>query len=232
MSSYITRYDGDLTIGGATYLQVEHVFPATPDGTLQAHARATATAGVSQYLDSGNKDIAVTGAVEHGWFVNTSTNVGVRDLDLASDADRHTQLVKDTMRRKEADYDSLFAFHDNADRVVRGWQKKIVAYDERNAGNATSRPLILAAAAVDLNELARYATAQGSVDSGGNWYPRTTYVGGDAAANANLWYVWPGVGSASAGGVGVPAPHTTADFTTIPTAAQIDAADVYSYLRG
>lgn len=230
--TYCTVYDGDIVSGGQTYRFIDQAFPATTSGNTAMRARAAAAAGVSAYVDGGDKAISVAGPILRGWFVNTSTNAGVESIDTASEADRHTALVKTTMRRKEADYDSLFAFHDNADRLVRGWQKKIAAYDERNAGNAASRPLILAAAAVDLNEIARYATAQGSVDSGGNWYPRFVYTGGDAAANANLWYVWPGIGSNPAGGVAVPAPHTTADFTTTPTAAQIEAADVYGYLRG
>ena len=232
MSQYITRFDGDFTIGGQTYALIDRTYPANPDGTLLAHARATAQDGVSQYLDSGNKDIAVTGAAAPGWFVNTSTNAAVRDLDTATDADRHTQLVKETMRRKEATFDPLFAFHDNAVRAWRGYQKKTIAFDQLNAGNATSRPFILAAAAVDGNEFIRFVNAQGAVDSGGNFYPKFVYTGNDQGADNRRFYVYPGRGSASPGGVNIPAALADSNFTTIPTLAQLEAADVFGYLRG
>lgn len=157
--SYVTVIDGTngtLTRESITYRLIDRGWPATTAGQTAGTAHATATPGVTFYVDGGGKAVTINGRVRGGQWFNSSTNAVVEGFQEATNAQVQAAEIKDILRGAMQSFDAT-PFGGDEPQRVRWYLRMCIAYLEASTSDA-HYDAVKTAARADLNELAAYAS--------------------------------------------------------------------------
>ena len=231
--SYVTVVDGangTVTRNSVVYRLIERGWPQTAAGETEGRAHATATAGVSFYVDGADKAIAVSGRIRGGRWFNSSTSIVDESFEEATTAQKRDALLLDRIRHQR---DSIASFARSAGEVdlAKGFLAKLLAY--RDAGNkanlthATGWPYLDAGSQVDIPQLMTAANTEGTGST--SWVPVFQYPSTGADADAAKWFVVPlNYQSAARNSVNRPTAEGDDNWASVPDLAALRAIDVWA----